>query len=92
MDVDAIIARYRQGASMLTLADQHHTSRHTIRRILHAAGEPIRPTGRPRLNVSSEAIAELYEAGVSFAEISTRFGIHPDAARTRYHEIRSQRW
>ncbi|GAA3707321.1 hypothetical protein GCM10022204_26530 [Microlunatus aurantiacus] len=91
MDVDAIIARYRQGASMLTLADQHHTSRHTIRRILHAAGEPIRPTGRPRLAVSSEAIAKLYEAGVSFEEISTRLGIHPDAARTRYHEIRSQR-
>ena len=91
VDVDDIIARYRAGASMLSLADQHHTSRHTIRRILHAAGEPTRPTGRPRLDVSSDTIADLYEAGTSFGEISTRLGIHPDAARTRYHEVRSQR-
>jgi lambda repressor-like predicted transcriptional regulator len=91
VDVDDIIARYRQGASMLTLANQHHTSRHTIRRILNAADEPTRASGRPRLDVSSETIAELYEAGTSFQEISTRLGIHPDAARTRYNEIRSQR-
>ena len=64
MDVDDIIARYRAGASMLSLADQHHTSRHTIRRILHAAGEPTRPTGRPRLDVSSDTIADLYESRV----------------------------
>ena len=91
MDVDDIIACYRQGASMLTLANQHHTSRHTIRRILNSAGEPTRPTGRPRLDVSSETIAELYEAGTSFQEISTSLGIHPDAARTRYNEIRARR-
>lgn len=35
--------------------------------------------------------AELYETGVRFAEISTRLGIHPDAARTRWDEIRSRR-
>ena len=91
MDVDDIIARYRQGASMLTLANQHHTSRHTIRRILNTAGEPTRRSGRPRLAVSSETIAELYEAGPRFHEISTSLGIHPDAARTRYNEIRAQR-
>lgn len=91
MDADAIVARYRAGASMLALADRYGTSKHTIRKVLHAAGEPIRPTGRPRLNVSSEAIADLYEGGTSFTELSDRLGIHPDAARTRYQEIRAQR-
>lgn len=91
MDADEIVARYRAGASMLALADRYRTSKHTIRKVLHAAGEPIRPTGRPRLNVSSETIADLYEAGTSFTDIAGRLGIHPDAARTRYHEIRAQR-
>ena len=91
MDADEIVARYRAGASMLALADRYGTSKHTIRKVLHAAGEPIRPTGRPRLNVSSETIADLYEAGTSFTDIADRLGIHPDAARTRYHEIRAQR-
>ena len=91
MDADEIVARYRAGASMLALADRYGTSKNTIRKVLNAAGEPIRPTGRPRLKVSSEAIADLYEAGTSFTEIADRLGIHPDAARTRYHEIRAQR-
>ena len=91
MDADEIVDRYRAGASMLTLADRYGTSKHTIRKLLHAAGEPIRPSGRPRLPVSSDTIADLYEAGHSFDDIATRLGIHPDAARTRYHEIRTQR-
>ena len=41
--------------------------------------------------MSSESIAELYKAGTSFREISTSLGIHPDAARTRYNEIRARR-
>lgn len=73
------------------LADRLEVSRQTIRRIFSVAGEPARSAGRPRLAASSETIAELYEAGVSFDEISTRLGIHPDAARTRWDEIRSRR-
>lgn len=91
MDVEEVIDQYRQGASMLVLAERQGVSRHTIRRILVGAGEPTRPSGRPRLAASSDSIAELYEAGVSFNEISTRLGIHPDAARTRWEEVRSRR-
>lgn len=91
IDVDEVVATYRQGASMLTLADRHGVSRHTIRRIQVAAGEPTRPAGRPRLPVASADVAKLYEAGVPFGEIAIRLHIHPDAARTRYEEIRSQR-
>ncbi len=91
IDVDQVVALYKQGASMLTLAERFDVSRHTIRRILVSNEVPTRPSGRPRLPVSSEDIAELYEAGVTFYEISTRLGIHVDAARTRYEEIRSQR-
>lgn len=91
IDVDEVVALYKRGSSMLTLADQFGVSRHTIRRILVSAEVPTRPSGRPRLPVSSDDIAELYEAGVTFDEISIRLGIHVDAARTRYEEIRSQR-
>lgn len=91
MDAAEIVARYRAGTSMLALAELYGTSKHTIRKLLHAAGEPIRPSGRPRLPVSSDTIADLYEAGHSFHDIAGRLGIHPDAARTRYHEIRTQR-
>lgn len=76
---------------MQVLADRFGVSRHTIRRILVAAGEPTRPAGRPRLAASSDAIADLYEAGISFEEIATRLRIHPDAARTRWDEVRSRR-
>ena len=76
---------------MQSIADRLRVSRGTIRRILQAAGVPTRPTGRPRLPVSSEEVAELYESGIPMDEVATRLGIHPDAARTRYSEIRSRR-
>ena len=91
IDVDEVVALYKQGASMLTLAERHGVSRHTIRRILVTAGAPPGRAGRPRLPVASTDIAKLYEAGVPFGEIAIRLHIHPDAARTRYEEIRSQR-
>ena len=90
MDGD-IIARYRAGASMRELAEYFHTSAYTIRQTLLTAGEPIKPRGRQRMAVSSDAIAELYDAGLEFEEIADRLGVHPQSVRSRYNEIRSQR-
>lgn len=76
---------------MQELADLQGTSRHAIRKILRSSGEPIRPAGRPRHAVHSDDVAELYDAGVGWEEISIRLGINPNAARHRYDEIRSER-
>lgn len=71
----------------------HHlgVSRNTIRRALAAAGVAARPAGRPRLPVSSDQIAHLRESGYSWVDISEQLQINPEAARTRYQEVRSRR-
>lgn len=76
---------------MEAIGEKYGVSRHQVRRWLVEAGEPTRPPGRPRLHVSSKDIAELYESGLSWDEISERLVIHPAAARTRYDEIRAER-
>lgn len=91
MDADAVVDAYRDGASMQELADRNGVTRHTIRRILKVAGQPIRGPGKPRSPVHSDDVAELRDAGVSWEEISTRLDISPRAASGRYDEIRSQR-
>lgn len=91
IDADEVVDAYRHGAALHALAQQHGVAPATIRRVILAAGEPIRPAGRRRLPVSSDDIAELRDAGVSWDDISTRLGITPKAARTRYDEVRSQR-
>lgn len=90
MDGD-LIARYRAGASMRALAEHFNVSCHKIRQGLVAADEPLKPRGRQRLAMSSDSIAELYDAGLDFDEIAARLGVHPQSVRSRYNEIRSQR-
>ena len=68
MDADAVVDAYRNGASMQELADRNGVTRHTIRRILKVAGQPIRGPGKPRSPVHSDDIAELRDAGVSWEE------------------------
>lgn len=69
IDAREVVDACREGASLQALANRHGVTVHAIRRLLISAGEPIRSAGRPRLPVSSDDIAELHEAGVSWDDI-----------------------
>jgi hypothetical protein len=88
---DQVVGLYRAGASMQAIVDQTRIGRTTIRKILLAEGVPRRPTGHPRLLVSSEAVAALYESGLTMAETADRLNINRSAAWVRYLEIRDRR-
>lgn len=88
---DQVVALYRAGVAMQTIVDQTGIGRTTIRTILLAEGVPRRPSGHPRLAVSSEAVASLYESGLTMAEVADRLHITRGAAWVRYLEVRDRR-
>lgn len=91
LDVEQVKAMYEAGDSMRAIGDHFGVTRHRIRKELLAADVPTRPAGRQRLNVSTQAVAKLYESGMTMTETATQLGIHPDAARERYKEARQRR-
>lgn len=86
-----VIALYTAGVSMALIAERTGLSRTTVRQVLLAAGVPRRPTGRPRMALSSKAVADLYESGLTMPQVAKRLRIRPAFAWTRYVEIRHQR-
>lgn len=88
---DRVVALYRAGVSLQAIVEQTGIGRTTIRTILLAQGVPRRPSGHPRLSVSSEAVAALYESGLTMTETAKRLKINPNAAWARYLEVRDQR-
>lgn len=82
---------YRAGAALQEIAEQTGIGRTTIRKILLAEGVPRRPIGHPRLSVSSDAVAALYESGLTMTEAAARLKIDPSAAWARYLEVRDRR-
>lgn len=82
---------YRAGAALQEIAEQTGVGRTTIRKILLAEDVPRRPIGHPRLSVSSEAVAALYESGLTMTETANRLKINPNAAWARYLEVRDRR-
>lgn len=88
---DQVVTLYRAGVSLQAIVEQTGIGRTTIRKILLDEGVPRRPPGHPRLSVSSEAVASLYESGLTMAETAKRLKINPNAAWARYLEVRDQR-
>ncbi len=88
---DLVVALYRAGESMQTIVEQTGIGRTTIRKVLLAEGVPRRPPGHPRLSVSSETVAVLYESGLTMTETARRLNINPNAAWARYLEVRDRR-
>lgn len=88
---DQIVALYTAGVAMQTIADRTGIGRTSIRKVLLAEGVPRRATGRPRMALSSQAVAELYESGLTMAEVAERLKIRPGTAWPRYLEVRDQR-
>lgn len=88
---DTIVALYTAGVGMQTIADRTGIGRTSIRKVLLTEGVPRRPTGRPRLALASQAVADLYESGLTMTEVAERLKIRPGTAWPRYLEVRDQR-
>ena len=72
MATDQMIALYKAGVEMQAIVDRTGIGRTTVRKILLAAGVPRRPTGRPRMALPSQVVADLYESGLSMPQVAER--------------------
>lgn len=88
---DQVVALYAAGVAMQTIVDRTGIGRTSIRKVLLAEGVPRRPTGHPRMAVSSQAVADLYESGLTMTQVAERLRIKPHLAWLRYLEVRDQR-
>ena len=88
---DQVVAVYRAGVGMQTIVDRTGVGLSTIRKILLAEGVPRRPTGHPRVAVPSEAVADLYESGLTMTQVAERLKITRNVAWRRYLEVRDRR-
>ena len=88
---DQVVALYTAGVAMQTIVDRTGIGRTSIRKVLLAEGVPRRPTGHPRMAVSSQAVADLYESGLTMTQVAERLRIKPHVAWPRYLEVRDQR-
>ena len=71
-----VIVAYRAGESTYELGDRYGVSHHAVRRLLLAAGVPMRPPNRHSdLTGREHEAAELYDAGFTYAEVGERLGV-----------------
>jgi AraC-like DNA-binding protein len=83
--VDELVERYRQGASIGALGRHFLVHRITIINHLDRRGIPRRRTVRKMTDSAVARAAERYAAGLSVAEVAGEFGVH---ARTLARELR----
>ena len=87
VDVDAVIAAYRNGVSLERLAYHHHVTDTTIRRRLQTAGIPLRPPAARGRPVNDETLVAAYQAGRSIRDLAREYGA--DRATIRAHLVNS---
>jgi transposase-like protein len=83
-EVDELVAAYRTGGTVYTLAEQFGIHRATVGKLLRSRGIDTTP---PALTPSQiERAAELYQEGWSLAKIAKRFGVDAKTVAARLHE------
>jgi uncharacterized protein (DUF433 family) len=74
-DEDSVVARYRAGESIATIAGSFGVSTRAVRNVLIERGVPFRPHGRVAAVAGREAdVAAAYEAGASILELARQYG------------------
>lgn len=77
--VDDLVARYRDGATLVQLASRFGIHRRTVAEHLTRREVPIR---RTRIDSSRfNEVADLYDSGLTLAEVGLKVGAGPDAVR-----------
>lgn len=73
---DDIIAAYRDGDSIMTLAQRYGVSSSPIRRLLHLWGVAVRPKVREKvLKQRAGEVERYYRAGMNFRELAAQFAV-----------------
>jgi lambda repressor-like predicted transcriptional regulator len=77
--VDDLVARYRDGATLVQLASRFGIHRRTVAEHLTRREVPIRRTGIDSSRFNE--VADLYDSGLTLAEVGLKVGAGPDAVR-----------
>ncbi|MBD8219622.1 hypothetical protein IFU40_13365 [Microbacterium sp. CFBP 13617] len=75
---DAIVASYRAGETLATIASRHEFSPNKVQRLLVTAGESIRSRGPRGSQLTSEQVRDLvgrYERGVAMGIVAEELGV-----------------
>jgi hypothetical protein len=83
LDVQAIVAAYRDGESAETIAKQLGASGSTVCRRLHAAGIPRRATEHRKRPINANAVIDAYARGESLEVIAHRERTTPQTISRR---------
>ncbi len=84
-EIEALIVRYREGASIDGLARLYEVHRTTVIHHLNQAGIARRRVVRKLTDESVARAAARYEEGASLAVVASQFGVHQ---RTLASELR----
>lgn len=89
-EVEAVTAKYQQGATVYELAEEFTCHRTTISKLLKQGGVAMRRTGLT--GQQTETAVHMYEQGLSAAAIGDHLGVSPQAVlnglRQRHVRIR----
>ena len=77
--IDELVARYRDGATLVQLASRFGIHRRTVAEHLTRREVPIRRTGIDSSRFNE--VADLYDSGLTLAEVGLKVGAGPDAVR-----------
>lgn len=80
VQVEALVASYRAGASTTELSRTYGIHRRTVVVHLHRQGVPLRRNGLAAKHVKT--VARLYDEGWSLAQIATRYGTTANTVRS----------
>ena len=78
--IDELVARYRDGATLIELASRFGIHRRTVAEHLTRRKVPIRRRGRFDPSRIHEA-ADLYDSGLTLVEVGLKVGAGPQAVR-----------
>lgn len=80
-EVEAVVARFGKGETMISIARDLEVDRRRVRKMLHERGATQPP--RRLTSMQVKCAADLYEAGSSLADVADRLGVSAGAVRNR---------
>ncbi|OYT82416.1 MAG: hypothetical protein CFE48_03740 [Pseudomonas sp. PGPPP2] len=77
-NLDDLVAKYVAGASIDDICSQFSVSRAVLYRSFSEAGVVMRNAGRPKIELPTERLIEMFNSGVGISGIATYFKVAPN--------------